>query len=135
MTLAVPLWSVSLKCCFAFGSNSILEYVNPIKILIWLSMLGYPFEGILDGLVAPSPSFLVFHQETKKVLTTSCVSECSSVPNILEPLCQMSGRYETILVSVFLVYIIWYTIAISIRILNIILIGIRNIITYNILNM
>lgn len=66
MTIAVPLWLVSLKCCFAFGPNSIFGSVNPIKILISLSMLEYPFDGIFGrtgGAVCP---FLFSHQNNKK---------------------------------------------------------------------
>ncbi|WP_206767482.1 hypothetical protein, partial [Weissella confusa] len=59
---------------------------NPIKILISLSMLGYPFEGILGRLVAAGLSFFIFTPKNKKkVPTTNRVSEWSSVPNILEP--------------------------------------------------
>ncbi|WP_218015734.1 hypothetical protein, partial [Weissella confusa] len=64
--MADPLRLVSLKCCSAFGSNSTFKSVNPIKILISLSMLGYPFEGILGRLVAAGLSFFIFTPKTKK---------------------------------------------------------------------
>lgn len=80
--VVVPLKLVSLKCCSAFGSKSTFKSVNLIKIPISLSMLGYPFEGILGRLVAAGLSFFIF--TPKKVPAINCVSEWSSVPNILE---------------------------------------------------
>ncbi len=83
VTVSVPLWFVSLKCCSAFKSNVRFKFVNPSKILILLSMLGYPCEGILGRPVAAGKSFLFLHQ--KKIPTTNRACEWSSVPNILEP--------------------------------------------------
>ena len=50
----------------------------------------------MDGLGATGPSILSLHQETKKVLMTSRVSEWSSVPNILGPYYLSSVGYELI---------------------------------------
>lgn len=83
MTVSVPLRLVSLKCCSDFESNWIFGSVNPIKILISLSMLGYPFEGIFGH--TGCSRYVLFIFAPKKVPTTNRASEWSSVPNILEP--------------------------------------------------
>ena len=86
MTMSVPLWFVSLKCCSSFGLNVRFKSVNPSKILISLFMLRYPFEGIFGQTgCSRAVLFYFYTKKTKKVPTTNHVSEWPSVPNILEP--------------------------------------------------